>query len=102
VADVRESPALHLMDLLDRRGTGVCYHDHHVALVPPTREHATLAGRASVALTANEVACYDAILIATDHDSVDYALIHDHARLIVDTRNVMEKSGLSGDRIVKA
>jgi UDP-N-acetyl-D-glucosamine dehydrogenase len=102
VADMRESPALHLMDLLDRRGTDVCYHDPHVALIPPTREHAALAGRASVALTADDVALYDAILIATDHDNVDYALIHNHARLIVDTRNVMEKNGLSGDRIVKA
>jgi UDP-N-acetyl-D-glucosamine dehydrogenase len=87
---------------LDRRGTDVGYHDPHVALIPPTREHAALAGRASVALTADDVALYDAILIATDHDNVDYALIHNHARLIVDTRNVMEKNGLSGDRIVKA
>jgi UDP-N-acetyl-D-glucosamine dehydrogenase len=102
VSDMRESPALHLLELLEKRGSDVAFHDPHVAKIPPTREHAAFAGRRSIPLTAQTVAGYDAILIATDHDHIDYTLIHDNARLIVDARNVMEKNGLSSDRIVKA
>jgi UDP-N-acetyl-D-glucosamine dehydrogenase len=102
VSDIRESPSLHLMELLEKRGTDVCYHDLHVTIIPPTREHAALSGRESVALTADNVARFDAILIATDHDNVDYALVDKHAPLIIDTRNIMEKNGFSSDRIFKA
>ena len=48
------------------------------------------------------VASYDAVLIATDHDSVDYASLAKSARLIVDTRNVCARAGLDGENIVKA
>lgn len=102
VSDMRESPSLHLMELLKKRGTDVDYHDPHVAVIPPTREHAGLSGQTSVALTAVMIASYDAVLIATDHDDVDYGMIDTHARLIVDTRNVMEKLGFSSDRVFKA
>ena len=53
-------------------------------------------------LSAEVLEGFDAVLISTDHDAVDYVLIHDYATLIVDTRNVMAKNGLSGKSIVKA
>jgi UDP-N-acetyl-D-glucosamine dehydrogenase len=102
VPDIRESPTFKLMELLEQRGARVKFHDPHVSEIPPTREHANYTGRKSVALSAEVVEGFDAVLISTDHDAVDYALIHDHAELVVDTRNVMAKNGLTGKNIVKA
>jgi UDP-N-acetyl-D-glucosamine dehydrogenase len=87
VGDVRESPAFALWELLEAQGASVCYHDPHVAVLPPTREHRKLAGIESQALTADLLAAVDGVLICTDHAAVDYALVVEHARLIVDTRN---------------
>lgn len=102
VADVRESPSFKLMELLERRGAEVAFHDPHVAEVPATREHPNYNGRPSTPLTADTLADFDAVLISTDHDAVDYGLVAKHAKLVVDTRNAMAKRGLSGDTVVKA
>ncbi|HEX4303178.1 MAG TPA: nucleotide sugar dehydrogenase [Rhizomicrobium sp.] len=102
VPDIRESPTFKLMELLEQRGAKVEFHDPYVAEIPPTREHASYTGRKSLALTAEAVEEFDAVLISTDHDCVDYVLVHDYAQLVVDTRNVMAKNGLSGKSIVKA
>jgi UDP-N-acetyl-D-glucosamine dehydrogenase len=102
VDDLRESPALRLIELLEGRGAKVEYTDPYVAQIPPTREHSGLAGRASVALSAAEVGRHDLVLIVTDHDDVDYRLIVDNAKLIIDTRNVCERLGLRMDNVVKA
>jgi UDP-N-acetyl-D-glucosamine dehydrogenase len=101
VADIRESPSLKLVELLERRGAIVSYHDPHVPTVPVTREHSELGGRASVPLDAAVIAGHDAVLVATDHDNIDYPLIATHARLIVDTRNVFARLGLATGHIVK-
>ncbi|HEX2018431.1 MAG TPA: nucleotide sugar dehydrogenase [Aurantimonas sp.] len=102
VSDIRESPTFELIRLLEQRGSHTDYHDPFLEAVPVTREHAALAGRRSVALTPESVADYDAVLIVTDHDDVDYAMIAESARLVVDTRNVFHRLGLSGPAIVKA
>jgi UDP-N-acetyl-D-glucosamine dehydrogenase len=102
VADIRESPSLKLLELLERRGAKVAYHDPHVLTVPVTREHPDLRGRESVPLSAAAVARHDAVLIATDHDAVDYELIAENAQLILDTRNVLGRLGLAGKNVVKA
>jgi UDP-N-acetyl-D-glucosamine dehydrogenase len=102
VADVRESPSFKLMELLGQRGARVDFHDPHVAIIPVTREHAGFAGQASVPLTAGQLATYDAVLIATDHDAVDYGLIAASANLIVDTRNAFQRRGLSSSKVIKA
>ena len=86
VDDTRESPAVELMELLVRRGAAVDYSDPHVPAFPKMREHRFELK--SVALSAEALAAYDAVLLATDHDAFDYALIKQHARLIVDTRGV--------------
>jgi UDP-N-acetyl-D-glucosamine dehydrogenase len=101
VADIRESPSLKLIELLERRGARVSYHDPYVPAVPATREHAEIGGRASVPLDAATIADHDTVLVATDHDDIDYPLIAAHARLIVDTRNVFARLGLSARHIVK-
>jgi UDP-N-acetyl-D-glucosamine dehydrogenase len=78
--DVRESPALDIIDLLQRRGAQVSYHDSHV----PQLSHggATLA---SVAV--DRAADFDCVVIATDHRDVDYAALARKSQLVVDTRN---------------
>jgi UDP-N-acetyl-D-glucosamine dehydrogenase len=102
IADVRESPTFKLMALLEERGARVAFHDPHVGAIPPTREHAAFAGRRSAPLTAETLLAHDAVLIATDHDAVDYTLIAREAPLIVDTRNAFGRRGLAGAHIIKA
>ncbi len=102
VADIRESPSLRLMEIIEERGGKADYHDPHVGEIPSTREYQHLKGRKSVELTREVLEAYDAVLVATDHDNLDYALISNSARLIVDTRNVFARLRLSADHIVKA
>ncbi len=102
VDDTRESPAFRIMEILERRGARTAYHDPLVAEIPPTREHAAFAGRRSVPLTAMALAGYDAAIICTDHDAVDYTLLAAHCPLVIDTRNVAARRCLAGDRFVKA
>jgi UDP-N-acetyl-D-glucosamine dehydrogenase len=102
VSDIRESPSFKLMELIEKRGGRCDYHDPHVTVIPPTREHVAFTGRQSLVLTAAVVAAHDVVLISTDHDAVDYQMLAAHARLIVDTRNAFAKRNLSGANIVKA
>jgi UDP-N-acetyl-D-glucosamine dehydrogenase len=102
VDDMRESPSLKLIELIEARGARVDYHDPHVPELPPTRKHGPLAGRRSVALTTDILKTYDAVLIATDHNAVDYHLVVEHAKLVVDTRNACANVGIVDPRIVKA
>ncbi|WP_334163936.1 nucleotide sugar dehydrogenase [Phenylobacterium sp.] len=101
VEDVRESPSFKLMSLLEARGARVSFHDPHVPEAPNTREHPEFAGRRSAPLTAESLRGFDAVLISTDHDAVDYGLLAG-AKLVVDTRNAMARHGLSGANVVKA
>jgi UDP-N-acetyl-D-glucosamine dehydrogenase len=89
VDDDRESPAYVLWDLLEQQGAEVDYHDPHVPVIRPSREHARFAGRSCVALAAGMLADYDLVLVATNHKAVDFALIAEHARLVVDSRNAL-------------
>lgn len=102
VDDMRESPSLKLIELIEGRGAHVDYFDPYIPVIPMTREHAELAGRRSVSLDAKTLAGYDAVLIATDHDNVDYNLVVDNAKVVVDTRNACAKAGIAEGRVVKA
>jgi UDP-N-acetyl-D-glucosamine dehydrogenase len=102
VDDMRESPSLKLIELLEARGAKVNFHDPFIPIIPPTREHAALTGRRSLPLSVDTLRRHDVALIATDHDAVDYGLLVAHARLVVDTRNACARAGLSGGNIVKA
>lgn len=102
VDDIRESPGLTIIDLLERRGATVQFHDPHIPTLVTHREHAALSGRRSVNLNADTIAACDAALICTDHDRIDYGLLAAHASLVVDTRNAMARRGLAGPETVKA
>jgi UDP-N-acetyl-D-glucosamine dehydrogenase len=87
VDDDRESPAYAIWDLLETAGAKVNFHDPHISVIRPSREHPHFAGRRSVGLTARTIATADIVLVVTRHDAVNYSVIARHARLIVDTRN---------------
>jgi UDP-N-acetyl-D-glucosamine dehydrogenase len=102
VDDDRESPSYVLMDLLDQHGAKVAYHDPYVPVIKITREHPHWAGLKSVKYTPAEIKKYDAVLIATNHACVDYALLGQHANLIVDTRNAMAGIPIKKNLVWKA
>ena len=85
VDDLRESPSLGIMEILQSRGARLDYHDPYIPHLGKTRRHDFELF--SVDLSAETLAQYDAVLIATDHSCFDYDLIVRHARLVVDTRN---------------
>lgn len=91
VADVRESPALDIIHLLQAQGAEVCYHDPHVP-------HLTLDDfdGESMPLTAVSLQQADCVVIVTDHAAFDYELISQHAPIIVDTRNALKNGDVNG------
>ena len=91
VDDDRESPAYALWERLEAGGARVDYHDPHVPVIRPSREHARLAGRKSVPLTAKNIAAADVVLVATAHRAVAWPLVAKNARLVVDSRNILAK-----------
>jgi UDP-N-acetyl-D-glucosamine dehydrogenase len=102
IDDMRESPSLRLIEILEARGAATDFHDPHVPVIPKTREHAALTGRQSVSLADDVVAGYDVVLIATDHDAVDYSALARNAKLVVDTRNACHRAGVTAGNVVKA
>ena len=88
VEDMRESPSLDLIELLLNAGADVRYHDPFVPSLPQMRKH-DLALGGSRPLTDELLAEADAVLIATDHDEVDYQRVLNKAALVVDTRNAV-------------
>jgi UDP-N-acetyl-D-glucosamine dehydrogenase len=102
IGDTRESPGLHLMQLFEERGTArVDYHDPLVPQLPRTRDFPGFAGRRSISLNPETLTAADAVVIVTDHSGVDYTAVGRHARLVVDTRNIMRGVKVSG-RLVQA
>jgi len=95
IDDMRESPALDVMRLLEERGAEVVYHDPHV---PSFRENGHVFN--GVELTDAELERADAVVIVTDHSSVDYQRIVDRAAVVVDARNATAKLRPSRARIV--
>jgi UDP-N-acetyl-D-glucosamine dehydrogenase len=89
VDDDRESPAYAIWNLLEAAGTKVAFHDPHIPVIRPSREHAHFAGRRSIALTRQTIASAHVVLIVTPHNAVNYSLVAKHARLVVDSRNVL-------------
>ncbi len=102
VDDTRESPALSILSLLRERGAAVDYYDPYIPEIPSTREHPELSGMKSIKWTTENLETYDAALICTDHDGVDYEALVRNCPLVVDTRNATRHVEGARDRIVKA
>ena len=93
IDDIRESPALRIMELLQFKGAKISYHDPYVKEIDSQK---------SLELNAENLKKQDAIVITTDHSNVDYELIGKHARLIIDTRNVMANIKEPKARVLRA
>jgi UDP-N-acetyl-D-glucosamine dehydrogenase len=89
ISDMRESPALKLIDLLGKAGAELAYHDPHVP---------RLDGLASAPL---EPGAYDCVVIVTAHSAIDYRAVVDEALLVVDFRNATGKAGIESPKIWK-
>ncbi len=88
VDDMRESPSVELMELLEGKGAEVAYSDPHVPVFPELREHSFKLE--SIELTPKSIASFDCVLIATNHAAFDYDEIQQCAKLVVDTRGVYQ------------
>ncbi|HVE77912.1 MAG TPA: nucleotide sugar dehydrogenase, partial [Gemmatimonadaceae bacterium] len=95
IDDMRESPALDVIRLLEEKGADVSYHDPHV---PSFREEGH--ERRSVALTDEALEHADAVVIVTDHGTVDYRRVVERASLVVDSRNATARVGPGRARVI--
>ncbi len=84
VDDMRESPSLELMELLQEKGAQLSYSDPHVPSIPRMRHHHFEMN--SLELTVEAISRFDCVVLTTAHSAFDYDFIAQHARLIVDTR----------------
>ena len=93
---------MRLLSLLRGAGASVAFHDPHVPEIPRMREYPELQGNKSLPFNEIKPEDFDAILIATDHDVVDYAALVAMNLPIIDTRNAIQKRGLLMDNVTKA
>jgi UDP-N-acetyl-D-glucosamine dehydrogenase len=93
IGDLRESPALKLISLLQNAGAEVSYHDPHVPHIDDQ----------GVELSAvpYEPSSYDCVVVVTDHSSLDYEKLVDEASLVVDLRNATGAKGSAAEHVYK-
>lgn len=99
IDDVRESPALAIIRLLEQQLARVRYHD---PFVPRLRSRHLYREMRSVELTAKAIAAASAVVVVTDHSAIDYRFVLDHAKLTIDTRNATAPCRRAEDRVVLA
>jgi UDP-N-acetyl-D-glucosamine dehydrogenase len=95
IDDLRESPALTIIELLQKEGAAVSYHDPYFPFVGRGRKYDLQMTRASLDENLGQ---YDCVLIVTDHSDYDYKRIVNEAQLVVDSRNATR--GIQSDKIV--
>ncbi len=102
IDDDRESPSYVLMDILEERGAKVAYYDPYVPVVRPTREHAHWAGLRSESWNCATLQNFDVVVIATNHQAINYQELADWSPCIVDTRNAMANMRVIPGQVWKA
>ncbi|MBN2104490.1 nucleotide sugar dehydrogenase [bacterium] len=100
IDDMRESPTLKLIEILESKGADVDYNDPLIPSMPKVRKYQY--DMQSIDLTPENLKKYDVVLISTDHSTYDYQLICEHSVLVVDTRNATKNIKKYRDKIVKA
>ena len=100
IDDMRESPSLRLIELIEREGAEVDFNDPYVPKLYKMRKYDYTME--SVDLTAENLKKYDLVVLSTDHSDYDYQFISDNSNLIIDTRNAFEKHGVKSDHIKKS
>ena len=95
IADPRESPAFEILHRLIELGAEVLYHDPHIPETPTMRSWPDLPSLRSTPLSPCLLASTDAVVLITDHRSVDYDLVAAHAPLVIDTRGVLPRDSIN-------
>lgn len=98
IDDVRESPSIIIMSMLQNLNAEISYHDPHIPVFPKMRNYSFDLN--STPITSESLSHLDCIVIGAEHENVDYDLILEHAKLIIDTRGVYKK--ISSKNIIKA
>jgi len=95
IDDLRESPSLTIIELLQKEGAQVSYHDPYFPMIGKGRKYDLQMKRASL----DNLGQYDCVLIVTDHSEYDYRRIVQESQLVVDTRNATQ--GIQSEKIVR-
>jgi UDP-N-acetyl-D-glucosamine dehydrogenase len=98
IDDIRESPSLKLIELLQDKGAKVDYNDEYVTEIPKLRKYTF--NKKSTKITKSNLSKYDLVLLSTDHSYYDYSFILKNSKIIVDTRNAFGK--FKSPKILKA
>jgi len=101
VDDVRESPALEIMELLQERGAVLCYSDPYIPRLHKMRAH-DFSQLTSLPLTVETLRNQDLVLITTDHTNIDYQWLVENSPIVVDTRNATRAVKGGSKKIVRA
>jgi UDP-N-acetyl-D-glucosamine dehydrogenase len=101
IEDLRESPALDVIGLLEQKGARVAYHDPHVPRIHFDSGEGLSAEMFSVPNLIAAVKSADCVVIVTNHSSYDYDAILDSARLVVDTRNALGSKGRDNPKVTR-
>lgn len=96
VDDLRESPSLELLSRFKSLGANVSYHDPHIPVIGPTREHADWQGHRSVDWDEATVSSFDAVVIATNHKAVNTTDLREWVNLVIDCRDAMRNVSGNG------
>jgi UDP-N-acetyl-D-glucosamine dehydrogenase len=102
VDDDRESPSYRLIELFTEKLAVVDYYDPYVPVIRPSREHAHLSGKESVNWNNETIGGYDAIVVSTAHERVNYEELAQWGQCIIDTRNVMQGVPIQDGKLTKA
>ena len=100
IDDMRESPAVAILQMLQQKGAQVCYHDPHVPKIPKMRKYRF--NLSSCELSESQLKGMDAVVIVTDHSVYDFDWVVRHSRLVIDTRNGTRHVAHGREKIVKA
>lgn len=98
IDDVRESPSVEIMELLQNKGAIIAYSDPYVSKFPKMRKYSF--DLVSEVITEELLQNADCVLITTDHDDIDYDFVLEHSDLVVDTRGVYRE--IDSDKVIKA
>ena len=90
IDDIRESPSLEILDLLNSRGAKTQYSDPYIDVIPKTRKYNF--DMKSIQLAPKNIKIFDVIILLTDHNKFDYEMILEHSKIIIDTKGIFSKS----------
>lgn len=99
IDDVRESPALKVMELLRKNGANITYHDAFIPVIEP--HGGSTVHMESIELTDQALEAADCVLILTAHSSLNYDRVVEKAQIVVDTRNATKDVQNNREKIVK-